>query len=124
MAGFNPGNTLRLILTNHDGTGHKLAHNVTTIANIPLVLWLFYTVFTLRDAGYAEFATHMAHPLNIVAAVLFVIVTLRHFTLELEVVFEDYISKIALRNAVIIGMKIFWFVLGVTTIISILRLGF
>ena len=114
---------LRAVLLNHDGTGHKVAHNITTLANIPLAIWFIYSVFVLRNAGFDEFSAYMAQPLNIVAAILFVYVSLKHFVLEIEVVFEDYVSTIATRHFCIILMKIFAFVLGVTTIVSILKLG-
>lgn len=104
-------------------TDHKTAHNVTTIANIPLVLWLICSIFSLAGAGYDEFILWMSHPVNIVAAILFVILTLKHFTLELEVVFEDYISHICLRRFVIFIMKSFWFILAVAAIISILKIA-
>lgn len=114
---------LKKLLFNHDGTGHKIAHNITTIANIPLVIWLIYSVFTLRSANYEDFANYMASPVNIVLAVLFVYVTLKHFVLEIEVVFEDYVSNISMRHFYIMSLKIFSFILGLTTIISILKLG-
>ncbi len=104
-------------------TDHKTEHNVTTIANIPLVAWLICSIFTLAGAGYDEFTLWMSHPVNIVAAILFVILTLRHFALELEVVFEDYISCVCVRRFVIFSMKSFWFVLAITAIVSILKLA-
>jgi len=114
---------LKHVFTNHDGTGHKIAHNITTLCNIPLALWLIYTIFTLRNAAFPEVAGYMSQPLNIVAGILFIFCTLKHFALEIEVVFEDYISNIGLRNFIIIAMKIFFLVLGLTATISILKLG-
>ncbi len=114
---------LKTIFLNHDGTGHKVAHNLTTLANIPLVAWFIYAVFTLRAANYAELQIFMAQPVNLVAAVIFVAVLLKHFMLEIEVVLEDYISNISKRHASIIALKTFSFVLGVTSIISILKIG-
>ena len=106
-----------------NATDHKIQHNITTIANIPLVAWFICTVFAVAGTGYEGFEDWMAHPVNIVAAILFVIVTLRHFTLEIEVVLEDYISRIGLRNTVIYAMKGIWLVLAITAIISILEIA-
>ena len=107
----------------HSGTGHKLAHNFTTLANIPLVAWLIYSIFSLRAATYEDFTLWLSNTPNVILSIAFVIVTLRHFTLELEVVFEDYIADIRLRGFVIAAMKIFWFALGLATIASILKVG-
>ena len=108
----------------HHGAMHKLAHDITTILNIPLVAWVIYTIVSLRDASYEEFVAWMSHPVSIVVAILFVIVTLKHFALELQVVFEDYISIKWLRMLKVVGMNLFFLALGIATIISILKLAF
>lgn len=116
-------NMLAKLFLNHDATGHKLAHNLTTILNIPLVAWLIYTLISLRDAAYEDVGSWFTHPLNMVVGILFVFVTLKHFTLEIEVVIEDYVSNIPARKCAIIALKVIWLVLGLTTTISILKLG-
>lgn len=108
----------------HHGTEHKLMHSITTLTNIPLVAWVMYSVFSLRNAGYEEFIAWMSHPISVLMVVLFVISTLKHFALELQVVYEDYISCKCLRMVKVIGMKILFFVLGTATIISILKIAF
>ena len=114
---------IKALLLNHDGTGHKIAHNVTTITSIPLIAWFIYAVFTLRDASFDELWIFMGSPVNLIAAILFVAVLLKHFVLEIEVVLEDYVSNIPVRQNAIIALKTFTFVLGVTSIISILKIG-
>ncbi len=108
----------------HHGATHKLLHDITTLLNIPLVAWMIYTIYSLRAASYEEFVAWMSNPISIVVSILFVIVTLKHFALELQVVYEDYISCKSLRLIKIIGMKLFFFTLGVTAIISILKVAF
>lgn len=110
--------------SSHHGTGHKIAHNITTLVNIPLVAWVMYSIFSLREANYQEFTAWMSHPVSVLVAVLFVISTLKHFALELQVVYEDYISCKCLRIAKVIGMKLLFLVLGIATIISILKIAF
>lgn len=121
---FNPLKTVKLIASNHRGTGHKVAHNVTTLLNIPLVAWLIYVVFSLKNATYGEFTAWLGQPVNTAAAIFFIVITLWHFTLEIEVVFEDYVSDLAKRKAIITAMKVFWFALAVVSSISILTLSF
>lgn len=110
--------------SSHHGTGHMILHDITTIANIPLVLWVIYSIVTLRDASYEEFTTWMAHPVSIVMAILFVMTAVKHFTLELQVVYEDYIPCKFLRMMKIIGTKLFFFVLAVATIAAIFKVAF
>ncbi len=108
----------------HHGAMHNLAHDITTLVNIPLVAWVIYSIVSLRSASYSEVIAWMSHPVSIVAAILFVMVALKHFALELQVVFEDYISCKCLRMIKVVGMKLFFIALGVTTIISILKIAF
>lgn len=110
--------------SSHYGTEHKLKHSITTLLNIPVVAWLMYTVFSLRDADYAEFTAVMAHPVNIIFGIALVVITLKHFALELQVVYEDYISCKCLRMIKVIGMKILFLVLGSAVIVSILKIAF
>ena len=110
--------------SSHHGTMHKLTHNVTTLTNIPLVAWVICTVFHLRDASYTEFVAWMSHPVSIVAAILFVLSTLKHFALELQVVYEDYIACKCLRMIKVIGMKLFFIALGTAAIVSVLKIAF
>ena len=110
--------------SSHHGTGHKIAHNITTVTNIPLVAWVMYSIFSLRDANYEEFMAWISHPVSILVAVLFVISTLKHFALELQVVYEDYISCTCLRRLKIIGMKLLFLAIGIAAIISIMKLAF
>ena len=107
----------------HHGAMHKLLHDITTILNIPLVAWAIYTIYSLRNASYDEFTSWFASPFHMVMGILFVAIILKHFAMELQVVYEDYISCKALRLIKIIGMKLFFIALGVTTIISILKIG-
>lgn len=109
--------------SSHHGTGHKLAHNITTLTNIPLVAWIIYSIYSLRNATYEEFTIWMSHPVSIIVTILFVISTLKHFTLELQVVYEDYISCKCLRMIKVIGMKLLFLAIGVATIVSILKLA-
>lgn len=118
------GNALKHVFFNHRGTGHKIAHNITTIANIPLVAWFICSVFLLRGADYEQFVSWVSAPVNLIVGILFVLTTLTHFTLELEVVFEDYISEEKCRNSVIRLMKIFWFCLGAAVIFSAVKVAF
>ena len=108
----------------HHGAEHKLLHDITTLMNIPLVGWIIYSIYSLRNATYEEFMMWMAHPVSIIALILFVIVALKHFALELQVVYEDYISCKCLRMIKVVGMKIFFLALGITTIVSILKIAF
>jgi succinate dehydrogenase / fumarate reductase membrane anchor subunit len=120
----SPLGTAKGLGSSHHGSEHSLLHDITTLSNIPLVAWVMYSIFSLRNASYEELTTWMSHPVSIVVAILFVISTLKHFALELQVVYEDYISCKCLRMIKVVGMKLLFFVLGTATIVSILKIAF
>ena len=105
-------------------TKHYLMHSITTIANVPLALWVIYAVFSLKDANYNEMVMWMSHPVNIVAAILFVAVAFIHFALELQVVFEDYVANIPTRKKIILTIKTLFLSVAAITIFSIIKLTF
>jgi succinate dehydrogenase / fumarate reductase membrane anchor subunit len=110
--------------SSHHGTGHIIAHSLTTLTNIPLVLWVMYSAITMRGASYEEFIAWVSHPVSVILLILFVISVFKHFALELQVVFEDYVSCKCARMIIIVGMKLLFFVLGLTTIFAALKVAF
>lgn len=109
--------------SSHHGTHHMIAHNITTLTNIPLVLWVMYSVITMRAASYDDVMAWVANPISVVLIILFVISVFKHFALELQVVFEDYVSCKVARMIIVVGMKLFFFVLGLSTILATLKVA-
>lgn len=108
----------------HHGNSHWMAQRITAIANIPLVLWAVYAVFTLQGATYLEFTGWLAAPLNSILAILFVINVTYHAKLGNQVVVEDYISCVWFRNVKLIAQKLFFIAMAVATIFSVLKIAF
>lgn len=108
----------------HHGNSHWMAQRVTSIANIPLVLWAVYSVFNLQGVSYLEFTSWLATPLNSILAILFVLNTFYHAALGTQVIVEDYIANFAFRKIKLMGQKLFFIALGVATIFSILKIAF
>lgn len=107
----------------HTGTHHWLMQRVTALANLPLVLWMVYSIFHLQGASYQEFTVWLSQPLNAVLAVLFIISTFYHAVLGSQVVVEDYVSCRWFRMSKLIGMKLFFIALAVACIFSILKVA-
>ncbi len=108
----------------HEGTDHWMKQKITALANIPLILWLIYSIVSLRGASYGEFTGWLAQPLNAILMILLVISVCIHAKLGAQVITEDYISCKALRTAKLIGQKIFFAAIAVACIFSILKIAF
>lgn len=108
----------------HHGADHWLHQKITAIANVPLVIWLVYSIVDLKGASYAEFTAWLAAPLNAVLMILLIISVLYHARLGTQVVIEDYIASPCLRTAKLIGIRLFFFAIGVACIFSVLKIAF
>lgn len=107
-----------------DGVEHWFQQRVTAIANIPLVIWFVYSVVDLAGADYATFTNWLQQPLNAILMILFIISTFYHAKLGTQVVVEDYIHDEGFKIVKLIGMKLFFFGIGVACIFSILKIAF
>lgn len=107
----------------HHGADHWLHQKITAIANVPLVIWLVYSIVDMKGASYGEFTAWLAAPLNAVLMILLLISTLYHARLGTQVVIEDYIASPCLRTAKLIGIRLFFFAIGVACIFSVLKIA-
>ena len=74
-----------------DGVGHWWHHRVTSVALVPLLLWLAFSIAALAGASFEEARAWLASPVVAVFAILTLAVTFYHFKLGLDVVIEDYV---------------------------------
>lgn len=106
-----------------EGTDHWFMQRVTAISNIPLMLWLVYSIVDLKGVSHAEFTAWLAHPVNAILMTLVVISTFYHAKLGSQVVVEDYIHHEGFKMLKLIGMKLFFFAAAVACIFSILKIA-
>jgi len=108
----------------HDGTGHWMKQRVTSVASLPLVLWLVWSLVHLGAADYAEFTSWLARPVNAILMILFVIAVFTHAILGAQVVIEDYVHSEGFKFAKLTAMKLFYYAAAVTCIFSVLKVAF
>jgi succinate dehydrogenase / fumarate reductase membrane anchor subunit len=106
------------------GTEHWMAQRITAVALIPLVLWLVYSIVNLIGASHAEFLAWQAMPLNAILMIALVIAALYHGFLGAQVVIEDYIHHEGFKMFKLIGTKLFFVLMGIAAIFSILKIAF
>ena len=107
-----------------EGTDHWFMQRVTAIANLPLMLWLVWSILGLIGASYEEFTSWLAQPLNAILMVLVIASTFYHAKLGVQVVTEDYIHNEGFKMVKLIGQKLFFFAIAVACIFSILKIAF
>ena len=105
------------------GVTHWIAERVSSIALVPLTLWMVFAVLRLAAGDY-QFAVHwIAQPLNAVLMILLLGISFWHMAGGLRVVIEDYIH-VALNKSALLILNLFVCGLaGALAIFSILKVA-
>lgn len=107
-----------------EGVDHWMKQKITAIANVPLILWLIWSIVSLQGASYAEFTGWLAQPVNAILMILLIISVCIHAKLGAQVITEDYIHRECMKNFKLIGQKLFFFGVAVACIFSVLKIAF
>lgn len=107
-----------------EGTDHWMKQKITALANVPLILWLIWSIVSLQGASYAEFTGWLSHPVNAILMILLIISVMIHAKLGAQVITEDYVSCECLKMIKLIGQKLFFFAIAVACIFSVLKIAF
>ncbi len=108
----------------HTGTHHWMMQKITALAQIPLVIWLIWSIISLQGVSYVEFSAWLGQPINAILMIILVCSVMLHAKLGTQVVVEDYITNEPLKMAKLICHKILFFAMGVAIIFSILKISF
>ncbi len=106
-----------------EGVGHWWAQRVTAAALVPLSLWFVISLVMLAGADYAAMHAWVAQPWVSVLLILFIIATLHHAQLGLQVVIEDYVPTPLLRIASILLVKAVAVVLVMAGVLAVLQVA-
>jgi succinate dehydrogenase / fumarate reductase membrane anchor subunit len=105
------------------GVGHWISERVSSIALVPLTLWMTYGVLRLAAGDHAFAVAWIGEPLNAVLMTLTIVVGFTHMHSGLRVVIEDYIH-VPLTKAGLLLVNLFVCGLfGALAVFSILKVA-
>ncbi len=107
-----------------EGVGHWWALRFTAILLVLLTVWLIYAMASLIGADHATAVAWIGRPFNAAMAILFVVTSIYHGELGLQVVIEDYIHTRATEITLMVLIKIASIVGGLLAVIAILKMAF
>jgi succinate dehydrogenase / fumarate reductase membrane anchor subunit len=84
------------------GASHWVAERVSSIALIPLTLWMVYAALAVSKSDYAGVVGFVSQPVNAVLIVLVLVVSGWHMHAGARVVVEDYMHKMLGRSALLV----------------------
>lgn len=86
-----------------EGVEHWWATKLTSLALIPLGLWLIYSLIHLAGLGPSALQGWVHAPANAVLLSLFILTGLHHSAAGVQVVVEDYIDCACLKTSALIA---------------------
>ncbi len=107
----------------HSGVEHFWRERVTAAALVPLTAWFVYAVFHLIGVPYENVIGYLGEPLHAVLLVLFLIASLIHMTLGMQVVIEDYVHKEGSKIALLLFARAFSWAVGAACLFAIAKIA-
>ena len=109
--------------TARSGTGHFWRQRVSAVALIPLSIWFLYATLALVGADRSLVVAFLHQPVNAIAMALFVIATLHHSVLGLQVVVEDYVHSEGWKIALLLLSQFFAWVIGAVCFFALVKIA-
>ncbi|MFP4080449.1 MAG: succinate dehydrogenase, hydrophobic membrane anchor protein [Ectothiorhodospira sp.] len=106
-----------------EGSHHWWAMRLSSVAMVPLMLWLMFSLAALAGADHATVVAWLAFPLNTALMILAVGTLFLHANMGLQVIIEDYVHHAGLKFITLIGVKFAMILLAVTGIVAIFRIA-
>ena len=107
-----------------DGTHHWWVMRISSIAMLPLSLWLVVGLGSVSGQGYEAAATWISAPWNLTLMVLTIAVLFHHVQLGVSTIVEDYVHHEAMKVAGVIAVKFLTVLLALASIMAVLRVAF
>lgn len=107
-----------------EGTGHFWRIRVSSVALIPLSLFAVGLALSLAGASFEETRAVLARPLVTLLMALFILVSLDHMRLGMQVIIEDYVHDEGLKLASLMLNLFFVVVIGALSLYALLKIAF
>ncbi|HLY07507.1 MAG TPA: succinate dehydrogenase, hydrophobic membrane anchor protein [Rhizomicrobium sp.] len=107
----------------HSGTEHFWRQRVSAVALIPLSIWFVCAAVALAGADREAVVAFLHQPVNAIAMALFVIASLHHSVLGLQVVIEDYVHTEGWKLALFLCNQLFAWILGAVSLFALVKIA-
>lgn len=108
----------------HHGVSGFISERATGVALVPLCLWACWAVLAIAPGGYESAFVFLHNPIQATLAVLLILISVRHMTVGLGVVLEDYIHTPLTRTALLLANSGLGLFLAAAGTIAILKVAF
>jgi len=117
-----PLKRVRGLGTAHHGTETFWRQRLTAVANVPLIIFLIFSIVTNIGAPYDEVRAYLAHPLVALAFVALILSAAIHMRIGLKEIIEDYVHGGA-RIVAILLATFFAVGVGLASLLAIVKIS-
>jgi len=107
-----------------EGTGQFWRIRLSSVALIPLSLFVIGWILSLKGASYDEVRASLSQPVVTLIVALFIVVSLDHMRLGMNEIIEDYAHAEGGRLTLLVLNTFFTVALGVVSLFALARLAF
>lgn len=118
-----PLSRVRFLGAAHSGTEHFWKQRVTSVALVPLAIIFVFIVVGLLRSNHAAAAQILGSPFVAITIMLFVIASVYHMWLGMQVIIEDYVHSDR-KLTLIMCNTFFCFVIGLSCLYALVKLSF
>ncbi len=118
-----PLNKVRGLGSAREGADHFWRQRLTALANIPLTLFLVFTVIMLAGKDHATVTAYLGSSLVAIALLALVLSAMVHMRLGMQTVIEDYIHSEGLKVVCLILNTFFVILVGLSCVYAIVKLS-
>ncbi len=115
---------VRFLGAARSGTRHFWHQRLTSVALIPLTIAGFVVVLGLMGRNHAAVVQILGSTAVAVGLLLFVLVSVYHMWLGMQVIIEDYVHEELTKIAMLMGNTFFSCAAGITAVFAIFKLSF
>lgn len=105
------------------GTEHFWQQRLTAVANLLLLMFLFYSVIRVAGEPYEAVRAYFASPLVTVPAVMLAISAPFHMRIGMQVIIEDYVHSEPWKVTLVLANTFFALLVSLTAILSLIKLS-
>lgn len=107
-----------------DGTENFWRVRLTSVALVPLALFVVGWVFSLRGAGLAEVRASLSQPLTALAVALFIVISLDHMHRGMKDIIEDYAHEEGSKLTLMMLNTFFVVAVGAASLFALVKMAF
>ncbi len=124
MGILNPLQRVRGLGSAKSGTEHWWHQRLTSVALVPLSVFLVILMVSLIGADHATVVARVGHPLVAVGLILTLVAIAWHVQLGMQVIIEDYVNSPGWKVSALLANTFFAVVIAVLGVFAVLKISF